>query len=128
MKSIIKKGSKIYSIAHLKCPHCQEGNLFSVSNSYDLKHMLDMPDYCLVCQEDFKVEPGFYSGALWVSYPIVIFILVPLALLQILCFDFPFVLAFFISLVIMLVLQPLLMRYSRAIWINIFVSYNGNKS
>jgi uncharacterized protein (DUF983 family) len=61
MKPIIKKGSKLYSIAHLKCPHCQEGNLFSVSNSYDLKHMLDMPDYCPVCHEDFKVEPGFYS-------------------------------------------------------------------
>jgi hypothetical protein len=87
--------------------------------------MLDMPDHCPVCQEDFKIEPGFYSGALWVSYPIVISILIPLALLQILCFDFSFVLAFFISLIVMLLLQPLLMRYSRAIWINIFVSYRG---
>ena len=84
-----------------------------------------MPDYCPVCHEDFKVEPGFYSGALWVSYPIVIFILIPLALLPIFCFFFPFGLPFFISLLLILLLQPLLMRYSRAIWINIFVSYEA---
>lgn len=126
MKPIIKKGSKLYSIAHLKCPCCQEGNLFSVSNSYDIKHMLDMPDHCPVCHEDFKVEPGFYSGALWISYPIVIFILIPLVLVQILCLGFSFVLAFFITLILLLVLQPLLMRYSRAIWINLFVSFKAH--
>lgn len=110
---------------HLKCPRCQEGNLFSVSNAFNLKRMLDMPGHCPVCHEDFKVEPGFYSGALWISYPIIVLLLIPLDLVQILYLDFSFVTAFLISLAILLVLQPLLMRYSRAIWINIFTSYES---
>ena len=123
----MKKGSKLYSIIHLKCPRCQEGNLFSVSNAFNLKRMLDMPDHCPVCREDFKVEPGFYSGALWISYPFVMLILIPLAVLQVVYLHIPLLPAFFISLVIMLLLQPFIMRYSRAIWINIFVSYDTDK-
>src|SRR5689334_10589707 len=76
-----KKGSKLFSITHLKCPRCQRGDLFSVSNSYNLKRMLDMPARCHVCHQDFKIEPGFYSGALWISYPIVVIITLPLALI-----------------------------------------------
>jgi hypothetical protein len=89
--------------------------------------MLDMPQHCPVCGEDFIVEPGFYSGALWISYPFVILILIPLAVLQIIVLHFSFPLAFFISLIIMLLLQPPIMRYSRAIWLNIFVSYDADK-
>ena len=85
--------------------------------------MLDMPDNCPVCKEDFKVEPGYYTGALWISYPIVIFILIPFSLIQILCLNIPFVAAFFVSLFVLLALQPFIMRYSRAIWINFFVNY-----
>ncbi|MDB5228036.1 MAG: hypothetical protein JWN78_2229 [Bacteroidota bacterium] len=86
-----------------------------------------MPPYCPVCRQDFIMEPGFYSGALWISYPFVVFILIPLAVIQVIYFKFPLLLAFFISLLIMLVLQPLIMRYSRAIWINIFVKYDSDK-
>lgn len=122
----MKKGTKLYSIAHLKCPRCQEADLFS-SKAYNIKHMLDMPDHCPVCRQDYKIEPGFYSGALWISYPFVILILIPIAVLQIVYLDLSFPLAFFFSLIIMLGLQPLIMRFSRAIWINIFVSYDTDK-
>lgn len=119
----IKKGTKLYSILKLKCPRCHEGNLFNVSNAWNLKKMLDMPNRCPVCRQDFKIELGFYSGALWASYPIVV--LMDLLLLSPLFF-YPeyLVLNIIVMAVVSLLLQPLIMRLGRAIWINIFVNYD----
>ena len=123
MKPGTKRVSRISSIVHLKCPSCHEGNLFSVSNSYHFKTMLTMPDRCPVCHQDFKIEPGFYSGALWVSYPIVLVLLIPLSLTLLFQFQISIILALLFPLIMLFALQPLIMRFSRAIWINFFVSY-----
>ena len=45
----MKEGTKLYSVTHLKCPKCQQGNLFSVPDSYHLGKVLDMPDKCPIC-------------------------------------------------------------------------------
>ena len=85
-----------------------------------------MPDNCPVCHEDFKVEPGFYTGALWISFPIVLIILLPFSLIQIMFLHISFVLSFIVSFIVLMILQPLIMRFSRAIWINFFVNYKKN--
>ncbi len=121
-----KQGTKYYSIINLKCPRCQKGDLFKTSNAYNLLHMLDMPDSCPVCQQDFVKEPGFYSGALWVSYPIVIIIMLVACLCLYFIAGLPFMYVMGGALLILLALQPLIMRYSRAIWINLFVDFKGN--
>jgi uncharacterized protein (DUF983 family) len=122
---MFQKGTKAYSVLRLKCPKCQEGNLFLTKNPYDLKKFIAMPDVCPVCKQDFKIEPGFYSGALWVSYPIIVLLLIP----------FAFGLMYYTNLALGWIflfisfytfgLQPLLMRWSRAIWINVFVQYDS---
>lgn len=120
-----KRGTKIYSVINLKCPRCHYGNLFICKNPFVLRQMLDMPDHCPVCQQDFRMEPGFYSGALWTSYPLVVFIMILLGILVKVLFD-PAVLTIFIIVsLIVLVLQPVIMRLGRAIWINIFVNFRG---
>lgn len=85
--------------------------------------MLNMPDRCRVCGQDFKMEPGFYSGALWTSYPIVILLLIVLGVLMKAIFDPPFLTIFWVVSAIVLMLQPVIMRLGRAIWINIFVKF-----
>lgn len=122
---ILKKGTNLYSILKLKCPKCHEGDLFVESNAWNFKHTLDMPVRCPVCNQDFQIEPGFYSGALWTSFPIVIII--------ILIFIFPLlsypeyrVMIFVIMSGSMLFIQPIVMRWGRAIWINMFVHYDPN--
>ncbi len=120
---IFNKGSKLYSIVYLKCPKCHEGNLFSARNPYLLKSMLDMPHYCPVCKQDFLEEPGFYSGALWTSYPIVIVILIIVWLVFHFLFKQSDGIGILIGSLVVLMLQPILMRVGRAIWINIFISY-----
>lgn len=120
----ISSGSKSYSILRLKCPRCHKGNLFVSRNAYNLKRMLDMPDRCPVCNQDFRVEPGFYSGALWVSFPMVVVLGLPLWILVFFFVDLSFDMMFLLFGVTIFGLQPLIMRYSRAIWLNVFVKYD----
>lgn len=120
-----KKGTKIYSIINLKCPRCHHGNLFVFDNSYNLKHMLDMPPQCPICQQDFKMEPGFYSGALWTSYPIVVLLMIIIGVSIDKLFNLSILLNFIIISLVILMLQPIIMRIGRAIWINLFVKYRG---
>jgi uncharacterized protein (DUF983 family) len=56
------------SVIQMKCPRCRKGHLFVKKNPYVLRNSLNMPDFCLVCRQDFKIEPGFYIGALWASF------------------------------------------------------------
>lgn len=128
VKNPFLKGTKLNSIVRLKCPRCQEGNLFSVKNPYDLKHCIDMPDHCPVCNQDFRVEPGFYSGALWVSYPIFVVLIIPLAAGLILYTNLSIGWIFPIIAISVFGLQPIVMRISRAIWINVFVHYDAEIS
>ena len=123
--TMISKHSKFYSIVNLKCPRCHEGDLFLVKNSYMLRTMLAMPSRCPVCQQDFVIEPGFYSGALWTSYPLVIGILVITWLILHTTFGLPASSVSVVGTVIALILQPIIMRLGRSIWINLFVSYRG---
>lgn len=121
---IVKKGTKKYSVIHLKCPKCQEGNLFTVKNPYNFKTCLSMPDRCTVCNQDLQIEPGFYYGALWTSYPLVVLITIAVTSVFYLYLELPLFWFIIILATTMLGLQPWILRFGRAIWINVFVKYN----
>jgi hypothetical protein len=87
--------------------------------------MLNMPSHCPICQQDFVMEPGFYSGALWTSYPLVIGTLVFNWLLLNTIFGFPALSVFITATLVAITLQPVIMRLGRSIWINLFVSYQN---
>jgi uncharacterized protein (DUF983 family) len=119
------KGTKLYSIVKLKCPKCQEGNLFLSQNPYNLKLFDKMPDKCPVCGEDFVRESGFYWGAMMVSHATttVIAVIVHLSVFHYYGWAIaPNVIAI---VSIILLLFPIVFRNSRAIWINIFINYDS---
>jgi len=60
---------KALSIFHEKCPRCQSGNMFK-SKATNLAKFTDMNEKCSVCNLHFEIEPGFYWGAMYVSYGI----------------------------------------------------------
>ncbi|REA58519.1 DUF983 domain-containing protein [Dyadobacter luteus] len=117
--------SKLYSISRLKCPRCHKGDLFIKSNPYSFKGALDMPDRCPKCDQDFKMEPGFYIGALWTSFPIVIIIMALLSILLLVYVRMDMNLFFVVITLLLFSLQPIIIRVARAIWINIFVDYQN---
>jgi hypothetical protein len=85
--------------------------------------MLDMPQQCAICRQDFRMEPGFYSGALWTSYPLGVLIIILSWLIFHQLLSLSFSLTFLCISLIALLLQPVIMRFGRAIWINLFVDY-----
>lgn len=63
-----------------KCPRCRKGNLF-VSGPFNLKHFREMHANCPVCGVKYEAEPGFFWGAMYFSYALVVAICVTLGII-----------------------------------------------
>lgn len=119
-------GSKMYSIVHGKCPRCQQGELFVSANPYKVGQMIAMCSRCEVCKTDFPRETGFYSVALWTSYPKTILIALIFMLLYLLVLHLSMLLFFIFFSLSMLLLPPIIMRLGRAILLNMFIDFDPN--
>ena len=64
--------AKLYSIFNHKCPRCLEGDIYANKSSYDLKNITNMNHSCDKCELDFEREPGYYYGAMYVSYALTV--------------------------------------------------------
>lgn len=121
-----RKGEKLYSIIRLKCPRCQEGNLFITQNPYNLKKFDKMYHKCLVCEEDFDRETGFYYGAMMVSHAVTFISAAILFFVFFYIGGWDMMIPFLITNgVIIILFAPMTFRYSRAAWINFFVGYDS---
>lgn len=122
------KGSKLYSILFNKCPRCQKGNFFAVNNPYNLKKFDEMNPRCPCCDERFEREPGYYTGALYVSYAYYTALIVTSFMVFEVLFewDLTYFLTVLISLIILL--TPPVFRLARLTWINFFISYDAHKA
>lgn len=119
----------ISSVLHNKCPKCREGNLFLSSNPYNLKKITDMPEHCPVCGQAMEPEIGFYYGTGYVSYGLSLMFCALSFILWVLTIgislqDNRIFWWLGINTALMLIVQPLLMRLSRSIWIAFFVKYD----
>lgn len=59
--------SKTASILALKCPTCHEGDLFPTP-TFSFREPFAQYAYCPACGQNFFPEPGFYYGAMFLSY------------------------------------------------------------
>ncbi len=120
---MIKKGSKLYSVFNMKCPKCQEGDFF-VAHPYNLKKAGDIHKNCSSCGLKYAKEPGFYYGALYVSYGLGVGLFVAFWVGFNLFFEN--VSDFFqiaVITAVVLVLTPYMYALSKIIWANMFISY-----
>lgn len=84
-----------------------------------------MYERCPVCDLNLIPEPGYYYGAMYVSYAITIAIGVALFVLHYLIHKKINAVEFMIELTVFLLLTaPYTFRTSRAMWLNIFVKYD----
>ena len=119
--------SLIKSITHLKCPRCRKGNLFTKRGLFCYSDILEMEEKCSNCKLHYELEPGFWLGALWASYPLIMIIELPF-LIGILINDKWSPLLFIgLMALSLLILLPLLLRLGRSIWIHAQVRYRDNK-
>ena len=118
------------SVLGNKCPRCRKGNLFTSRNPYNLKKITEMPEACPVCGQVTELEVGFYYGTGFVSYALsILFSIISLLLwigtIGISLKDNRIFWWLGINIVLTILIQPLLMRLSRSVWIAFFVKYEG---
>ncbi len=101
--------SRVRAALALRCPRCLEGRVW--------RSFLTMNERCPVCGLTFEREPGYFTGAMVVSYVIAVptFGIIVIALLWA---DVDTVVALVGGGLLYLVLAPFIMRYSRVIWLH----------
>jgi uncharacterized protein (DUF983 family) len=120
-----KSHSVFTSILTLRCPRCRSGKLFVKPYPYPYKTMALMPDKCPVCGLDFNPEPGFYWGAMYVSYGLTVAFSVFNFLWMYLIWGWltwPFLIVNAVFLVIMI---PVTFRYARCIYFYIIQGFES---
>lgn len=118
--------NKWVSIWHYYCPRCRRAPLFV--KPFDISNPLDMYHKCAHCEQRFEPEPGYYFGAMFISYLLSSFILLPLALLLTFYFKWSVngTMVFIIFLGAIMFLK--ILRISRSLWIHIMVTYRPDLS
>ena len=117
-----KKGSKIYSIWHNKCPRCQEGDFFVKPAGFRFKDNLKTHENCSNCGLKYMIEPSFFYGAMYVSYAITVAMAVAVFVICQL-FDLSLVASLISILVVLILANPFVMRVSRLLYINMFIRF-----
>jgi len=116
----------------MKCPRCRRGPMFKDSNAYrkfKLSHIFDMYDNCPVCQQKYDLETGFWYGTGYVSYALAVAVsaatfIAWLVLIGVSTDDNRIFWWLGSNALLLVLLQPWLMRLSRAIYIRFFVRYD----
>jgi len=128
-----KKVNRGYLASSLscRCPRCREGKLFRYPVTFGLKKNMEMNKTCPVCGQATEIEVGFYYGTSYVSYAMTVALSVASlvawwAIIGLSTDDNRFFYWLAINSVLLLFLQPWLMRLSRSIWISWFVKYDAD--
>lgn len=119
------KGTKLNSILSGTCPVCQNESMYLERNPYKLASTLKMKERCGHCNTKYKIEPSFFYGAMYVSYPVGLSFAITAFLLSYLVFDLGLMITYGIIVLVMIVSLPIILRVSRNIWINFFMNYRS---
>ncbi|RAV30572.1 DUF983 domain-containing protein [Sinomicrobium soli] len=112
--------SYIINIIKGKCPDCEKGDIFISKGNPLLFRMPKMHKKCTCCQHSFIKEPGYFFGAMYVSYALSMAEMIAVFVLCKLILGMNSIPVFLIVLVIALFSSTINFRLSRTIWIYIF--------
>lgn len=112
------------AIWNYKCPRCKKGDMYK--KPFKVSDPLAMHPRCENCDLDFEPEPGFYFGALIISYGISSWMLLLPALTLVLYFDWSVMAAMLFTLSFAAVTYLKILRISRAIYLHLMMRYDKN--
>ena len=112
-----------------RCPRCREGKLFQNPVSISMKKNMLMNKECPVCGQPTEIEVGFYYGTSYVSYVIgvalsIASLVIWWVIIGLSTEDNRFFFWLGFNSILLIALQPWLMRLSRSFWISWFVKYD----
>ena len=115
---------KLYSILFGACPKCHQESMYTVKNPYILSGTLTINERCSHCNTKYRMEPSFFYGSMYVSYGVGIVFAVAAFAVSYLMFKSSRTIAFIAIVATLIVFMPIIMRLSRNIWINLFMSFD----
>ncbi|MFP4845356.1 DUF983 domain-containing protein [Winogradskyella sp. PE311] len=121
---MIRKGMKLYSILFGACPKCHQESMYTYKNPYILSDTLKINEHCSHCKTKYRMEPSFFYGSMYVSYGVGVAFAVAAFIMSFIVFESSITMAFISIIITLVALMPIIMRLSRNIWINLFMSYD----
>lgn len=121
----MSKRSGLSSILTLRCPKCRVGPLFKSGTISRPGSLFVMHSACPHCKQSFDPEPGFYFGSMFVSYGInTALFLISWVTLLLIYPDYTLTLLLGILTAVVILSLPLSFRWSRSIWLALFVRFD----
>ena len=121
---MLKKGSKLNSILTGSCPKCQKESMYLDKNPLHLTKVLKMNDHCSHCGLKYQIEPSFFYGAMYVSYGLNVAVGIAAFIISFVFFGVTIEQSFLAIVISLILLFPFVLRLSRNLYINMFVSYD----
>ena len=112
--------TQFQAIVAYKCPRCREGDMFKHS-LVKIRQFDQMNKNCPVCNLHFEPEPGFYFGAMYISYAFSVALFVTVALILYVVFGDPDLWVYAVAIPsAVVILLPGTFRLSRSIFLHVF--------
>lgn len=105
-----------------KCPKCRQSKIFS--EPFELSKPLKMPKDCPYCKQRFEPEPGFYYGAMFLSYILSSWMLLLPTLLLVFYFKWSVFGAIFTACLLLALVYFRLLRGSRSLWLHFNIKHD----
>jgi uncharacterized protein (DUF983 family) len=115
--------SAIKSIVNCNCPRCRKGIVFKYKNPYHRKFG-EIEKQCSNCDLVYEMEQGFWYGAMYVSYGFGVALAIPTMLTLTYTTDLEIYEITGVIFLLLIATMPLLFRYSRSVWLHIFIRYD----
>jgi uncharacterized protein (DUF983 family) len=114
LMELARKPSTLGSILQQRCPRCRMGRIFRYSIFRGFPKMCAR---CSVCDLKFEREPGYFLGALYVSYGLGVLLMAPMALLVWYLTGWRITKVMICSVVLFLPFAPTITLFARVLWI-----------
>jgi uncharacterized protein (DUF983 family) len=116
------------AVIKAKCPKCRKGNLFPVF-VFSYQKLSDINKVCPNCKETLVPEPDFYYGAMYISYAFSVALVVTVMVAMNVLFQRPALSFYLVAVVVAnLLLLPLMLRYSKVLYLYAMGSINYDES
>jgi uncharacterized protein (DUF983 family) len=125
--STIPKPSAFTAIFGLKCASCRRGKMFKTP-TFSFSKPFEMNKLCPKCEVDLEPEPGFYFGAMFISYGITVWPMLGLMAIFRWGLEWSLFASFAVTLVITAILFVYIFRVSRSMYLNMMVRYKPSRA
>lgn len=104
------------AIVTCSCPKCRKGKLFPVS-AFSFSRLTDVNKHCEVCGANLIPEPGFYDGAMYISYAFSVALVITSMVAVSVLVAKPELWMYISTVVVLnLFLLPAMLRYSKTLY------------